>query len=140
MLSGISLAINRPGGGVPLWGQASLDFDFTTMLALPAGTTFARASTATYADSTGTLKTAAVDEARFTFEPYRLIPRGYLTEPARTNVLLNSANLTQSGWTASSAGTTGEVAGSPTGNAEASRVLEDTENAVHSVSQSVSSS
>lgn len=51
---------------------------------------FTRASTATYFDATGALRTAAVNEPRFTYDPATLQPLGLLAEEARTNYLRNN--------------------------------------------------
>lgn len=51
---------------------------------------FTRASTATYFDASGTLRTSAINEPRFTYDPATLQPLGLLVEEARTNLLLNS--------------------------------------------------
>jgi hypothetical protein len=52
--------------------------------------TFTRASTATYFNSAGTLTSAAVDEARFDYNPSTLVPLGFLIEEARTNSIRNN--------------------------------------------------
>lgn len=51
---------------------------------------FARASDATYFDASGTLRTAATNDPRFTYEPATGQPLGLLVEESRTNFLLNS--------------------------------------------------
>ena len=55
--------------------------------------TFTRASTATYFDATGTLQSAAIDVPRFDYDPATLAARGFLIEEARTNLLLQSEDL-----------------------------------------------
>ncbi len=65
-----------------------------------AGTSFTRASTATYFDSSGTLQTAATNTPRFDYDPSTLAFRGLLMERSRTNSIRNSTM-------------TGAVAGSP---------------------------
>jgi len=62
---------------------------------IPESSTFnSRASTATYYDSTGTLQTAAVDEARYTYNPADLTaPPVLMDEVERTNLLTYSADL-----------------------------------------------
>ena len=49
-----------------------------------------RASTATYVDSAGIIRTAAIDTARVTYNPTTLVGIGLLTEAAETNEATNS--------------------------------------------------
>jgi hypothetical protein len=74
----------RLSGGTP-----SLDLSFMNGT-LPPGVTFTRASTGTYIDATGTMRTAAVNAPRFE-------SRGLLIEEARANSLLNSDTLDPTG-------------------------------------------
>ena len=67
-----------------------LDLPLQNSLSMKAGvgsTTFTRASTATYIDRYGVLKTAGIDEPRFEKE-------GYLNEGSSTNLFLYSTDLT----------------------------------------------
>jgi hypothetical protein len=59
--------------------------------------THTRASTATYIDRDGYLRTAAINSPRITYDPVTLQCRGYLHEAQTTNLYLNSAvGVTQS--------------------------------------------
>ncbi|SMP00072.1 hypothetical protein SAMN06265173_1702 [Thalassovita litoralis] len=51
--------------------------------------TYERASTATYVDASGTLRTAAVDEPRYDYDPETGRARGLLIEESSTNNVLN---------------------------------------------------
>jgi hypothetical protein len=59
--------------------------------------TFTRNSTATYVDPTGKIRTAGVNEPRFTFDPETGESLGLLVEEQRTNLFIQSLNF--SGWT-----------------------------------------
>ena len=52
--------------------------------------TFTRSTTATYTNSSGVLTTAAINGARFDYNPVTLAPKGLLIEEQRTNLLLQS--------------------------------------------------
>ena len=80
------------GAGRNSWDDTSLDLGFMSG-ALDPSITFARASSATYFDASGTLQTAATNAARFDNDPTSHAPLGLLIEEQRTNVLLNSATL-----------------------------------------------
>lgn len=78
--------INVPMGAVGNIMSPLLDLPLKNSLGMKAGvgaTTFTRASTATYIDRYGVLKTAAVDEPRFEKE-------GLLIEGSSTNIILDS--------------------------------------------------
>ncbi|MFV0481350.1 MAG: phage tail protein [Campylobacteraceae bacterium] len=80
---------NKIGARLPI-----LELNFQNGISVPHGECqleFTRASEATYLDSWGNLKTAAINEPRCTEE-------GFLCEGPSTNYLLQSANLTDSGW------------------------------------------
>ena len=68
----------------------TLTLDFTVPGTLPSGVVFARASTATYFDSTGTMQTAATNAPRWDYDPVTLGLKGLLIEEARTNSARNS--------------------------------------------------
>jgi len=84
----------------PLWRTAlavpSLDLQFADNKSLADAVTgqslvtFTRASSGTYVDSTGTLRTAAVNEPRFDHNPTTGESLGLLVEEQRTNLLLQS--------------------------------------------------
>ncbi|UHG91775.1 phage head spike fiber domain-containing protein [Spirosoma oryzicola] len=77
----------RGGGIVP-----SLNLDFMQGVMHPA-LSYSRASAGTYFDSTGTLRTAAVNEPRFEYDPISGKLLGLLIEEQRTNMLLQSNSL-----------------------------------------------
>ncbi|MCV3281819.1 phage head spike fiber domain-containing protein [Aeromonas caviae] len=83
---------------------------------------FSRSSTATYIGKDGQLKTAAVNEPRFEKE-------GLLIEGQSTNLVIRSADMTQSPWSGNNAGTgvlpivTGNYAVAPDGSQSATRLI-----------------
>ena len=82
--------------------------------------TFARASSATYIDSsTGLIKTALTDVARFESD-------GYLSEPAGTNLALYSEAFDNANWTKSNCSIVANSIASPDGNSTADTIHEDT--------------
>lgn len=80
------------------------------------GGTFARNSSATYFDSTGTLQTAAVNQPRFDHDPITGTKRGLLMEEQRTNLLRHSNGFTQPQWTACVAMPTSTTTTAPDGS------------------------
>lgn len=79
--------------------------------------TFTRASSATYFDNAGVLRTAAPNQPRLDYDPSTLAPRGILIEEARTNLLPYSNNFSQWGW--GSGVTTTQDTASPDGTVNA---------------------
>lgn len=83
---------------------------------------FSRSSTATYIGKDGSLKTAAANEPRFEKE-------GLLIEGQSTNLVIRSADMTQSPWSGNNAGTgvlpvvTGNYAVAPDGSQSANRLI-----------------
>ena len=98
------------------WGCATfpkptLDLQFAGATSLDSRITFTRASTATYFNSAGVLTSAAINEARFDYDPSTLAARGLLVEDARTNSIRNN---TMQG---AAAGTPGTIPTNWTGDA-----------------------
>lgn len=88
--------VNVPLGAIGNINSPLLDMPLKNSLAMKAGVgsaTFTRASTATYIDRYGVLKSAAVDEPRFEKE-------GYLNEGASTNLHFYSETINSTNYTA----------------------------------------
>jgi hypothetical protein len=120
----------------------TINWDFTASgVTLPPSLTLTRSSTATYLNGSGTIATAAANEARIDFQPAASGPytqNGLLLEPAATNIALYSEQIDHSGpWfirqvtvTANSAATT-----APDGSNNAELVKEDSTNNYHALFQ-----
>lgn len=96
-LSPISLALTAfRNSGV---SGASLSLDFLSgNQVLDPRITFTRTTEATYTNSSGVLATAAIDGARFDYDPVTLAPKGLLIEEQRVNLCLQSENFSTT-WT-----------------------------------------
>ncbi len=117
-----------PGmGGSAIPPGASLDLDFTTPGTLDPRISFTRAAgPATYFDSSGVMRTAAVNAPRWDYDPATHALKGLLIEEARTNLMPWSADA--SVWSALGSGaaaptvTANQVA-APDGTLTAARVV-----------------
>lgn len=109
---------------------SGLDYSFTGG-SLPEGTSFTRASTGRYYNSSGYVASAANNTARFDYNPATLGLRGILIEPQRTNVLWGSTPVTN--WTLQRAAASSNAATSPAGTTTASSVSEDTSLGTHDI-------
>jgi hypothetical protein len=87
-------------------GRPSLDLNFAAARELDPRVTFSRASTATYTNSVGLIQAAAVDEARFDYDPATKKSLGLLIEESRTNLMLNTSTPDTSNWDSLSGGAT----------------------------------
>ena len=77
--------------------QSALNLDLSVTKSLDSRITFTRASSGTYFDASGVLQSALTDVARFDHDPTTLVSNGLLIEEARTNLLLQSADLYETG-------------------------------------------
>jgi hypothetical protein len=102
----------------------SLQLDFLSA-SLDPRISFTRASTATYFNSAGTLTSAAINEARFDYNPSTLEARGLLIEEARTNSIRNNTMVgavagtpgtLPTNWSTNIGGLTREIVGTGTQN------------------------
>ena len=115
--------------------QPSLDLQFATSKTLDdrvSGTnliTFTRASSGTYVDSDGLIKTAVTDEARFDHDPVTGESLGLLIEEARTNSITPSVPQDTSPWSPRADTTcTLNAATAPDGTLTATKVSADVGN------------
>lgn len=124
---GLGLAgfrINPAGGPVPV-----LDINFrdykTFSSAIGPTASFSRASTGTYFDETGVMRTAAVNTGRINhvYNGTSWVCKGGLIEEQRTNLLTNSEDFNHASWDQVSGRTIfTDAASAPDGNTTADRI------------------
>jgi hypothetical protein len=78
--------------------RPSLDLNFAATKRLDPRITFSRASTGTYVDADGLIKSAAVGQARFNHAPTTGESLGLLVEEAKTNLFTYSNDFTNAAW------------------------------------------
>ena len=78
--------------------KPTLNLDFANSGKLDPRITFTRASTATYFDKLGVLRTASNNEPRFDYDPVTLEAKGLLIEESRQNLALWNRDLTNVAW------------------------------------------
>lgn len=89
-----------------------------------------RASTATYVNSSGLVTTAAIDEARFDYNPVTLESEGLLLERASTNLFQYSSDIDNVYWSYSAAAI-GTGFTSPSGSTDAKSIKGDNTLNIH---------
>ena len=86
-------------GGVRLTAPPGVTFDQSFLGgSLGPGAVFTRASTGTYYDSAGVLRSAAIDGPRFDYDPVTSQLKGLLLEDTSTNLWLQSADASNAAW------------------------------------------
>jgi hypothetical protein len=78
--------------------QTSLVLDFAGTGTLDSRITFTRSTTGTYYNSSGVLSTAAINAARFDYNPLTKVALGLLVEQSSTNLLTYSADFSNAAW------------------------------------------
>ena len=141
-----------PGGALAgpwvqnsLWTAAhavpSLDLRFADNKSLVDATTgaslvtFTRASTGTFVDSDGVLRTATTNEARFDHNPTTGESLGLLVEEARTNLLLRSEEFESASWINLNTTESSNVAVAPNGTLTADKLIENSGAGFKSIDQ-----
>lgn len=95
--------------------------------------TFTRASAATYVDSTGIVQTASSGSPRFGYDPVTHAALGYLSEEARTNLVIQSGNPSSVNWSGFAATKTNPAVADPFGGTAVGLYTADGSNAQHGV-------
>ena len=78
--------------------RPTLNLDFANTKRLDPRISFTRASTGTYVDADGLIKTAAVNAGRFDHDPATGESKGLLIEESRTNLFTYSEDFSDSDW------------------------------------------
>jgi hypothetical protein len=124
----MSLSLNYPTI------SPSLLLDFANSGRLDPRVTFTRSSTATFFDETGVLRTANNDVPRFDYNPATLAAQGLLIEESRTNIQLQSEDLSSAtGWGATGSTISVNATAAPTGATTADKLVEDSSTGSHQV-------
>jgi hypothetical protein len=112
--------------------RPTLTLDFAKAKRVDPRVTFTRASTATYFDASGTLRSAQANVPRIDFNPSTLLCQGLLIEEQRTNLLTNSADFSSAfGVVGTSLTVTSDVTTSPDGGTNADSVVESAATEIH---------
>ena len=123
--------------GCTTFPKPTIDLQFAGATSLDNRITFTRASTATFFNSAGVLTSAAVDVARFDYNPSTLAPLGLLIEEQRTNIVLQSEAFNEAVWAKTNTSVTANSAASPAGTATADSIIPAAGTASKYVEQSV---
>jgi hypothetical protein len=118
--------------GIYIWGAQLEVGAFATSYISSNDTFTSRASTATYIGSDGLVKTAAINTARYNYNPMnlKLAPK-LLLEPAATNLLTYSEQFDNAAWIKNNATVTANAATAPDGTTTADKVFENTASSTH---------
>lgn len=122
--------------------RPSLDLNFAQTKRLDPRVTFSRASSGTYTDVDGLIKSAATNVARFDHNPTTGESLGLLVEEARTNRTVRSQGLGLStgNWFTNNAFCADNQGIAPDGTFTASRLVPNAVNAIHYVADATGAS
>lgn len=101
---------------------------------------FSRASTGTFYDANGLLRTAPDNVARFQFDPVTGVSEGLLRENQATNLFTRSEEFDNASWTKTNATVTANTIVAPDGTLTGDVIVETTANGVHACSQTPTAS
>lgn len=113
--------------------RPTLNLDFVNSGKLDPRITFTRASTATYFDKLGVLRTALNNEPRFDYDPVTLEAKGLLIEESRQNLLKYSSEFDNAAWTKVNATITNNASLAPDGTFTADLLTETNAAGVHAI-------
>jgi len=117
----------------PYGVQPSLILDFAGTGTLDSRITFTRSTTARYYNSSGILTTAAINEARFDYNPSTLAPLGLLIEQSSTNLLLQSQTFDNAYWTKANTTISADATTAPDGTQTGDALIESISLSTHQI-------
>ena len=129
----------QPGlGGDSIFATSSLDLNFAANKNVGPLVDFTRASSGTYVDSQGVIRTATTNEARFDHNPTTGESLGLLVEEQRTNLLSQSEDFLTT-WTPTNTTVSTNQITAPDGAITADKVVETATTAEHNIRQDTAS-
>jgi hypothetical protein len=105
--------------------------DFTTGVLDPRVTVARLLNTATRVNSSGYIENVNAGLPRFDYNPVTLAPKGLLIEEARTNIALQSQDISSGSWVKTNATVSADAIASPDGTLNADKLVENTANGTH---------
>lgn len=129
------------GGGLgtsDIFTLSPASFDFRRTKTKDSRITLTRASSATFVDADGLIKTATTNGARFDHDPTTGKNLGLLVEESRTNLLQQSENFSTT-WTRFNVSASVNAITAPDGTTTADKLVENSSNNFHRVRQGISS-
>ena len=115
-----------------------LALDFTTGVLAPRVTVTRALNTATRVNSSGFIEAVNANLPRFDYDPVTLAPKGLLIEETRSNSVTFSEDFSNVIWSLTGATISADAAVSPSGVANADKLVEDTSTGQHRTFQSFS--
>ena len=106
--------------------RPALNLDFANSKTIDPRITFSRASSATYFDEKGVMRTAPAGVPRIDFDPETGECKGLLIEEQRTNLLTYSEQFYNAAWTKGRVSVVENAVISPDGTLTANKLVEDT--------------
>jgi hypothetical protein len=116
----------------------TLDLDFANSKTLDPRIDFTRASGGSYVGADGLIKYAGVNEARFDHDPETGESLGLLIEESRSNLIAYSEDFNDESWSKVRTIVTANAIAAPSGATTEDKLVEDTSNGVHFISQRAS--
>ena len=106
--------------------RPSLNLDFANSKTVDPRITFTRASSATYFDEKGVMRTAPAGVPRIDHDPVTGECKGLLIEEQRTNLLTYSEDFSNAAWRKTRSSITANATTAPDGSLTADKLVEDT--------------